>query len=365
MNKKIVWLGDSITLGVGNGVTDPQCFASLVSSSRGATYINKGVGGNTSSQMLARFNTDVISLQPAWVAIEAGDNDAGENVSAATFEANYRAMIESALQSNIKVCLITPNLSQTAAFQQVVPTYNSVARKLAKEYGISLVDIYERFTAWSFLPGGATFAGYYYNADHPSVSGHAAIAEVFNAPENLSIFDFSVPETLEGIPAGGTTGQVLTKLDADNYNAGWVTPSGGGGAPNVVNSGLVNPAGTGGTNGVMAGIGLYITPNSSGVVEFILSGALTHTGNGGGFTNIRYGTGTAPVNGAAPTGILCSSGATWIPSSSGGYHSFCVQGSVSGLTLGTRIWVDAKIGCVTANGVVRFDNAVLCAKELS
>jgi len=36
-----------------------------------------------------------------------------------------------------------------------------------------------------------------------------------------------------GLPAGGTAGQVLEKIDSTDYNTQWVTPSGGGGSSNA------------------------------------------------------------------------------------------------------------------------------------
>ena len=59
----------------------------------------------------------------------------------------------------------------------------------------------------------------------------------------------------QGVPVGGATGQVLTKLSATNYDTSWQTPSAGGGAD--VKSGIVN-LGAGGTANVT-----FTTPFSS------------------------------------------------------------------------------------------------------
>jgi len=52
----------------------------------------------------------------------------------------------------------------------------------------------------------------------------------------------------QGVPAGGTTGQVLTKTSANDYATAWQTPSGGGGGGANVKSGIVNLAAGGTAN---------------------------------------------------------------------------------------------------------------------
>jgi len=102
--QRVVFLGDSITDNWGHkvGVFFP-----------GKPYINRGIGGQTTPQMLVRFEQDVVSLHPAAVVILAGTNDIAGNTGAATpemIEDNFRAMTAIARQNGIKVILasITP-----------------------------------------------------------------------------------------------------------------------------------------------------------------------------------------------------------------------------------------------------------------
>jgi len=69
-------------------------------------YINRGIGGQTTPQMLIRFRPDVIALKPRAVLILAGTNDIAGNTGAMTLEMienNYASMAELAKANGIKV----------------------------------------------------------------------------------------------------------------------------------------------------------------------------------------------------------------------------------------------------------------------
>jgi lysophospholipase L1-like esterase len=76
-------------------------------------YINRGISSQTSSQILERFQNDVIDLEPKWVIILAGINDIAENngpISIEDIMNNIVSMVEKALKNNIEVvlCAILP-----------------------------------------------------------------------------------------------------------------------------------------------------------------------------------------------------------------------------------------------------------------
>jgi hypothetical protein len=92
--KRVVFLGDSIT-----------DFWKLEKSFPGKPYVNRGIGGQTTPQMLVRMFPDVIDLQPAAVIILAGTNDIAQNTgpqTAAMVEENLMAMTELAQKHGIK-----------------------------------------------------------------------------------------------------------------------------------------------------------------------------------------------------------------------------------------------------------------------
>jgi lysophospholipase L1-like esterase len=97
--KRIVFMGNSITEGWIN--TCPDFFA-------GKSYVNRGISGQTTPQMLVRFRPDVINLKPAVVVILAGTNDIAGNTGPSTVEMimdNLISMAELAKANQIKVVL--------------------------------------------------------------------------------------------------------------------------------------------------------------------------------------------------------------------------------------------------------------------
>jgi lysophospholipase L1-like esterase len=92
-------MGNSITEGWIN--TCPEFFA-------GKSYVNRGISGQTTPQMLVRFRPDVINLKPAVVVILAGTNDIAGNTGPSTLEMimdNLISMAELAKANQIKVVL--------------------------------------------------------------------------------------------------------------------------------------------------------------------------------------------------------------------------------------------------------------------
>jgi len=96
---RIVFMGNSITEGWIR--TCPDYFA-------GKPYVNRGISGQTTPQMLVRFRADVINLKPALVLILAGTNDIAGNTGPSTLEMivdNLISMTELAKANKIKVVL--------------------------------------------------------------------------------------------------------------------------------------------------------------------------------------------------------------------------------------------------------------------
>ena len=99
---RVVFMGDSITQGWHIDASFP-----------GKPYVNRGISGQTTPQMVLRFHQDVIRLQPKVVVILAGTNDLAGNTGPMTLaetEDNLEAMAEMATAHQIKVvlCSVTP-----------------------------------------------------------------------------------------------------------------------------------------------------------------------------------------------------------------------------------------------------------------
>ncbi|HWE84787.1 MAG TPA: SGNH/GDSL hydrolase family protein [Terracidiphilus sp.] len=102
--KRVVFMGDSITEGW--HFDEPSGFP-------GKGYINRGISGQTTPQMVVRFRQDVIDLEPKVVVILAGTNDIAGNTGPMTLEeteANLKDMADLAAANHIKVvlCSVTP-----------------------------------------------------------------------------------------------------------------------------------------------------------------------------------------------------------------------------------------------------------------
>jgi lysophospholipase L1-like esterase len=82
----------------------------------GKPYVNRGIGGQTTSQMLVRFRQDVIDLHPKAVVILAGTNDIAGNtgpIRLKDIEANYESLAELSRANHIAV-----------VFSSILPVHN-------------------------------------------------------------------------------------------------------------------------------------------------------------------------------------------------------------------------------------------------
>ena len=139
---RIVFMGNSITEGWGKAC--PNFFS-------GKPYINRGISGQTTPQMLVRFRADVIDLMPAVVIILAGTNDIAGNTGPSTLEMiedNIISMAELAKANGIKVVLSSvlpafdypwkPGLNPA----EKIPALNEIIKNYADKNGIIYLDYY-------------------------------------------------------------------------------------------------------------------------------------------------------------------------------------------------------------------------------
>ena len=129
---RIIFAGDSVTdMGsaqpVGEGLFDnmghgyPRVIESLVTATYpelSIRFTNSGISGNTSKDLLARYERDVLSLNPQWMSICIGINDVwrqfdspaltDQAVDPVEYEENLRTMIEQAKMSRTRATLCVP-----------------------------------------------------------------------------------------------------------------------------------------------------------------------------------------------------------------------------------------------------------------
>lgn len=173
---RVVFMGDSITEGW-----------KLDGSFPGKPYINRGISGQTTSQILLRFRQDVIDLHPRVVIILAGTNDIAGNTGPATLtqiEGNLESMAQLASANHIKVVLCSvlpavhyfwhPQLPNPAGR---IAALNGWLRAYAARDHYIYVDYYD---AMKDASGGMKH-GLSKDGVHPLPAGYAIMAPLAQA----------------------------------------------------------------------------------------------------------------------------------------------------------------------------------------
>jgi lysophospholipase L1-like esterase len=148
---RVVFMGDSITDSwnkPGNGGFFP-----------GRPYLDRGISGQTTSQMLIRFRPDVIALKPKVVVILAGTNDIAGNTGPISLEAiqdNLASMVDLALKNNIRVVLSSllpvsdyektatgePRIQTTRRPPEQIIALNNWMKNYAARNGLTYLDYF-------------------------------------------------------------------------------------------------------------------------------------------------------------------------------------------------------------------------------
>jgi lysophospholipase L1-like esterase len=172
---RVVFMGDSIT----EGWHFDQSFP-------GKPYINRGISGQTTPQMVLRFHQDVVNLKPKVVVILAGINDIAGNtgpISLQDIENNLAAMAEIAAANGIKVvlCSVLPAYdfpwSPGQFPAQKVVALNDWIKSYAASKRITYVDYY---TAMKDERGGLS-SNLSPDGVHPNPAGHAIMEPLVEA----------------------------------------------------------------------------------------------------------------------------------------------------------------------------------------
>jgi acyl-CoA thioesterase-1 len=136
--------------------------------------INTSIGGENSISGENRFESDVIIHKPDVLFIDYALNDGDLNKSSEAWE----KMIKRALQSDIKIILLTPSPNQRIPILEPNNSLEKHAvqiRGLAKKYGVGLVDSYAKFRQIS--ASGDTISNYMSHVNHPNLKGNRLIAD--------------------------------------------------------------------------------------------------------------------------------------------------------------------------------------------
>jgi lysophospholipase L1-like esterase len=234
IGNRVAFLGDSITKGSDNPSTPANgaswpTYAGLISKQRIFKVVNAGVSGDTSAQMLARFDTDVTPYRPSVVTVAAGRNDINSSVSFATFQSNIVALVAKVRRIGATPVLgeITPTNS---ANRQPTLNWNVWLKFYAASEGLSLLPFHSALVD----PITGNYLGAYNSGDntHPSELGYAVMGKVAAATLAPLLRDWTPP-----LPDDAT--------DTSNLRADGIlqAPLDGNGAPagswNVANPSMV------------------------------------------------------------------------------------------------------------------------------
>jgi lysophospholipase L1-like esterase len=172
---RVVFMGDSITDGW-----------KLAEQFPGKPYVNRGIGGQTTPQMLVRMFQDVIDLQPAAMIVLAGTNDIARNNGPMTLgmiEENIQAMTELAKLHNIKVvlCSLTPISDYVPNRKQSPSRPPADILKLnawIKDYAAKSGAIFADYYSATVDEKGMLKEGFSNDGLHPNEKGYALMAPV-------------------------------------------------------------------------------------------------------------------------------------------------------------------------------------------
>jgi lysophospholipase L1-like esterase len=170
---------------IGDAITEPWDLAHYFP---GKPYVNRGIPGQTTPQMLVRFYPDVINLHPAAVVILGGINDIAGNTGPETaelIENNIRAMSQLAGANGIKVILglILPVSDYTAHRQTEkhpladIVKLNTWLRSYAAEVHAEVADYYSAVVD----DKGMLKEGYSEDGAHANDQSYARMAPVAEA----------------------------------------------------------------------------------------------------------------------------------------------------------------------------------------
>lgn len=241
---RVVFAGDSITASAGTGVG----YLAMASAAALGLYpagtigpiaqawLDAGVPGNTSTQLLARFDTDVIAKAPRLVHILIGTNDAGAAAPVSTLAANIKAMVAKcrAIGAQIILATVPPNGTGTPTNRKaLIVAYNQWICRYAIANNFPVADYYRVLV--DTTTGGYQTAYDSGDGTHPSPAGIGVMAA----------------ELVAAIPRPLSSALLLTKdaNDPCNYarNALWLSGWGTGWSNPVV-AGCVASTVSGDTN---------------------------------------------------------------------------------------------------------------------
>lgn len=182
MYKPIICIGDSITHGFPFGPA--WSWVAVLNRLLPVEVINRGVNGDTTSDMLFRFQTDVLNHNPSITVIMGGTNDAWLGAGLDIVKANLTAMAERSRKQHVLPVMglpvplspggdddFFPGLEETS---QILDHYRTWIEDYCQVNDLPVIDFYTPM----LTPGSAYGRpAYFLDGVHPSQKGYLAMAE--------------------------------------------------------------------------------------------------------------------------------------------------------------------------------------------
>ena len=181
---KLVCLGDSLTEGFGVDIANR--WTELLKEELNIQIVNKGISGDTTAGMLARFQTNVIDLNPSHVIILGGTNDISLRLKRNVILSNILAMVKVALNADITPILGIPtscfavenaNLEENKLYRSSekmhthIYKYQELLKHFAQDRNLDYIDFSINLNTSDYLEDNL----------HPNKKGHLKM--MYNAKE--------------------------------------------------------------------------------------------------------------------------------------------------------------------------------------
>ncbi|MBT3389138.1 MAG: SGNH/GDSL hydrolase family protein [Chloroflexi bacterium] len=203
-HSRLLFIGDSITdcgrrFPVGEGAFDQALgdgFVSLVDAALTAVYpdyaihtINMGISGNTIRDLKARWQTDVLDLQPDWLVIKIGINDvwqhlsqtfwSGQNISLAEYAQTLDQLVLQTRSRLRGLIVMTPyflDLDHQEPMRVMMDRFGAAAKEVAARHQALLADTQAAFDVALQSMDPMQLA---MDHVHPNLVGHMILARAF------------------------------------------------------------------------------------------------------------------------------------------------------------------------------------------
>lgn len=195
---KILCIGDSLTFGF--GVPRRNTWTTLAQQRLGIEVLNRGIPGDTTGGMLARYVYETEKSRPALASIMGGFNDIFFGGDHRPAQANIAAMVHQSTGRNVIPLLCTPapvvvesarqdwsELVDFFAAQEMGREYVEWLRRFAATFRVPLLDFWAAFDARLRERGGD--AGLYVDGLHPNAEGQSLMADMFVEKVRLILGD--------------------------------------------------------------------------------------------------------------------------------------------------------------------------------